>query len=85
MANNGYQEWVEGLSDETCDMHRTITSLIEALQSIDFYNQRIDVCQDRELKGIFSHNRNEEIAHAVMLLTWIRKNDCQFEGQLKNI
>lgn len=82
MSNN-YQELVEGLSDETCDMHRAISSLIEELEAINYYNQRMDVCQDEDLKSILAHNRDEEKEHAAMLLEWIRKNDSRFEDELK--
>ena len=33
MANEGYHEPIEELSDETRDMHRAITSLMEELEA----------------------------------------------------
>ena len=42
MANEGYHEPVKELSDETRDMHRAITSLMEELEAVDWYNQRVD-------------------------------------------
>jgi len=51
MANEGYHEQTELLSDETKDMHRAITSLMEELEAVDWYNQRVDACTDQELKG----------------------------------
>lgn len=50
MANEGYHEPIEELTDETRDMHRAITSLMEELEAIDWYNQRVDACKDNELK-----------------------------------
>ena len=50
MANEGYHEPIEELSDETRDMHRAITSLMEELEAVDWYNQRVDACKDEELK-----------------------------------
>lgn len=29
---------------------RTITSLMEELEAVDWYNQRVDACKDEELK-----------------------------------
>ena len=55
MANEGYHEPIPELSDETRDMHRAITSLMEELEAVDWYNQRVDACQDPELKAILAH------------------------------
>ena len=41
-------------------MHRAITSLMEELEAVDWYNQRVDACKDPELKAILEHNRDEE-------------------------
>jgi len=45
MANEGYHEPIGELSDETRDMHRAITSLMEELEAVDWYNQRVDACR----------------------------------------
>jgi len=39
MSNEGYHEPIEELTHETTDMHRAITSLMEELEAIDWYNQ----------------------------------------------
>ncbi len=65
------------------EMKRAIDSLTEELEAIDWYNQRADVCGDEELKKILIHNANEEKEHAAMLIEWIRKNDKEFEKELK--
>ncbi|CUA86747.1 MULTISPECIES: encapsulin-associated ferritin-like protein [Pseudidiomarina] len=83
MANEGYHEPYELLSDETRDMHRAIISLMEELEAVDWYNQRIDVCKDEELKKILIHNRDEEKEHAAMTLEWIRRRDKVFDEELK--
>lgn len=83
MANEGYHEPVEELSDETRDMHRAIVSLMEELEAVDWYNQRVDACKDSELKEILAHNRDEEKEHAAMVLEWIRRRDPCFSKELK--
>ncbi len=83
MANEGYHEPIEKLSDATLDMHRAITSLMEELEAVDWYNQRVDACSDAELKAILAHNRDEEKEHAAMVLEWIRRRDPVFDVQLK--
>ncbi|WP_417682322.1 encapsulin-associated ferritin-like protein [Pseudidiomarina aquimaris] len=83
MANEGYHEPYELLSDDTRDMHRAIISLMEELEAVDWYNQRIDVCKDEELRKILIHNRDEEKEHAAMTLEWIRRRDKKFDEELK--
>ena len=84
MANEGYHEPIEELSDETRDMHRAITSLMEELEAVDWYNQRVNACKDGELKAILAHNRDEEKEHAAMVLEWIRRKDSSFDKELKD-
>jgi ferritin-like protein len=84
MANEGYHEPIDELSPETRDMHRAITSLMEELEAVDWYNQRVDACQDEELRGILAHNRDEEKEHAAMVLEWIRRQDPTFDKELRN-
>jgi ferritin-like protein len=84
MANSaGYHEPFEHLSPRTRDLHRAFTSLQEELEAIDWYQQRIDVIEDPELKDILEHNRDEEKEHATMILEWIRRNDPAFARQLQ--
>ena len=79
-----YQESINEISDEVQDMHRAIESLKEELEAIDWYNQRVDVCKDKELKAILAHNRDEEKEHASMILEWIRRKDGTFNKELKD-
>lgn len=65
-------------------MHKALVSLTEELEAIDWYNQRADVCKDKELKAILIHNRDGENEHASMLLEWIRRNDPKFSNELKD-
>ena len=84
MANEGYHEPIDELTDETRDMHRAITSLMEELEAIDWYNQRVDACKDEELEAILAHNRDEEKEHAAMLLEWIRRKDITMDKELED-
>ena len=84
MSHEGYHEPVNELSDETRDMHRAITSLMEELEAVDWYNQRVDACKDEELKAILIHNRDEEKEHAAMTLEWIRRKDPVMDKELKD-
>jgi hypothetical protein len=84
MSDKDYQEPMEELTDETRDMHRAIISLIEELEAVDSYNQRVDVCKDDELRAILVHNRDEEKEHAAMILEWIRRKDSAMDKELKD-
>jgi ferritin-like protein len=84
MAHEGYHEPISELSDDTRDMHRAIISLMEELEAVDWYNQRVDACRDEELKAILVHNRDEEKEHAAMVLEWIRRQDPTFDKELKD-
>ena len=84
MSNEGYHEPLNEISDETRDMHRAITSLMEELEAIDWYNQRVDASKNAELREILAHNRDEEKEHAAMLLEWIRRRDPKFDHELKD-
>ncbi len=84
MANEGYHEPIDELTDETRDMHRAITSLMEELEAIDWYNQRVNACKDEDLKAILAHNRDEEKEHAAMVLEWIRRKDPTMDKELKH-
>jgi len=84
MSNEGYHEPIDELTDETRDMHRAITSLMEELEAVDWYQQRVDATKDPELKKILAHNRDEEKEHAAMVLEWIRRKDSTFDKELRD-
>ena len=83
MSSEGYHEPVSELNDEVRDLHRAIVSLMEELEAVDWYNQRVAACKDQELKTVLAHNRDEEIEHAAMTLEWIRRKNARFDSQLK--
>ena len=79
-----YQEPENELSDQVRDTHRALESLKEELEAVDWYNQRVDVCKDQDLKAILKHNRDEEKEHAAMILEWLRRTDSAVEDELKD-
>jgi ferritin-like protein len=76
-------EPVETLSPETQDLHRAIVSLMEELEAVDWYQQRMDATRDTELREILRHNRDEEQEHAAMVLEWIRRRAPSFDAKLR--
>jgi hypothetical protein len=65
----------EKLNEKTKNLERARQSLIEELEAISWYEQRIELTKDESLKKILKHNMDEEKEHAAMLLEWLRKND----------
>ncbi len=72
------------LSKETLTLHHAIVSLVEELEAVDWYRQRADDCEDAALKNILLHNMREEMEHAAMILEWIRRNNSDFEKELRD-
>jgi uncharacterized protein len=70
------------LSPETVDRHRAIVSLMEELEAVDWYDQRVQAATNDELRAVLAHNRDEEKEHAAMMLEWLRRNDEGFAGHL---
>jgi ferritin-like protein len=83
MASEGLHEAAELLDEATIDRHRAFTSLIEELQAIDWYDQRVHATNDPELASILAHNRDDEKEHAAMALEWIRRQDPELDRQLR--
>jgi ferritin-like protein len=85
MASEQLHEPAESLRPETIEMHRAIVSLMEELEAIDWYAQRVDATRDEALREVLAHNRDEEKEHACMTLEWIRRRDPHFDRLLREI
>ncbi len=82
-SSAGLHEEPSKLAQDTVNQHRAIVSLMEELEAVDWYNQRVDATPDDSLSAILAHNRDEEKEHAAMLIEWLRRNDEGFEKQLR--
>ena len=83
MSSESYHEPIELLSEGTKNMHRALVSLREELEAVDWYQQRAEACSDGELRAILTHNKNEEIEHAMMTLEWLRRNNAVIDSNMK--
>ena len=83
MASEGLHEAAELLDEETIDHHRAITSLVEELEAVDWYDQRVKATQDSSLADVLAHNRDEEKEHASMTLEWLRRRDPILDRHLR--
>jgi ferritin-like protein len=71
------------LGPETIDRHRAIASLMEELEAVDWYDQRVKATANEELRAILAHNRDEEKEHASMVLEWVRRQDPVLDQHLR--
>lgn len=85
MADNSssLHESASKLRPETIERHRAVASIMEELEAVDWYDQRIDATTDPELKEILAHNRDEEKEHAAMTLEWLRRHDPKLDEHLR--
>jgi ferritin-like protein len=83
MASTGFHESEERLRPATRDQHRAIVSLMEELEAVDWYQQRVDATEDAELRAILAHNRDEELEHAAMVLEWLRRHNKVLDAKLR--
>jgi len=74
----------QALQPLTVDCHRALVSLMEELEAVDWYSQRVDATKDRDLAAILEHNRDEEKEHAAMVLEWLRRRDAKLDEHLRN-
>lgn len=83
MASEGLHEPADEMSAEVIDRHRAITSLMEELEAVDWYDQRVKATTNAELAAILAHNRDEEKEHASMVLEWLRRQDPVLDRHLR--
>lgn len=82
MAQSSTTLHESNLTPEVVDRHRAIVSLMEELEAVDWYDQRVQAATDDELRAVLAHNRDEEKEHAVMTLEWLRRNDAGWAEHL---
>lgn len=82
-SSMGLHEAREDLSAATLDRHRALVSLMEELEAMDWYAQRIEAAGDPELAAVLAHNRDEETEHAAMSLEWLRRADPVLDKHLR--
>ena len=56
MSSTGLHEDPDKLRPETTDLHRAIVSLMEELEAVAWYGQRIDAATDPELRAILERH-----------------------------
>ena len=82
-ASANFHKPLDRLSEQTLECHRALVTLMEELEAVDWYQQRIDATRDEQLRAVLIHNREEEKEHAAMALEWLRRRDPGFDEQLR--
>jgi uncharacterized protein len=83
MASEGLHEDPSQLDAATIDRHRALRSIMEELEAIDWYDQRVHATNDASLAEVLAHNRDEEKEHAAMTLEWLRRHDPVLDRHLR--
>ncbi|KUO92981.1 MAG: ferritin [Thermocladium sp. ECH_B] len=77
-----YEE-LKDIDKHVVDLSRARQSLIEELEAIMFYDERISATSDESLREVLKHNRDDEKEHASLLIEWLRRNDPEFDKELR--
>lgn len=85
MATDQYHEPPEELSEETRDFARIAQSLIEEAEAINWYQQRIEITKDKEVREIMKHAQEEEFEHFAIDLEWLSRRLPEWRKVLKAI
>ncbi|MDI9369872.1 MAG: hypothetical protein GX181_05105 [Synergistaceae bacterium] len=78
-----FTEPADLLDQKVSDQAKALQSLVEEVEAVNFYNQRVATTPDEELKALLAHNRDEEIEHAAMLIEWLRRNMDKWDEELR--
>jgi ferritin-like protein len=81
--SNTLHEDASVLGPEVIDRHRAVASIMEELEAIDWYDQRVAAASDPELAEVLAHSRDEEKEHAAMTLEWLRRHDPGLDTALR--
>jgi ferritin-like protein len=83
VSSENLHEDAKAIGPAIVDKHRAIVSLMEELEAVDWYDQRVAASADDELKAVLAHNRDEEKEHAAMVLEWLRRRDPALDANLR--
>jgi len=83
MGNGSSELHEEGLPPDVIDRHRAVRSMMEELEAVDWYDQRVHATADAELAEVLAHNRDEEKEHFAMTLEWLRRRDQKLDEVLR--
>jgi len=83
MGTGSFELHEEGLPSDVVNRHRAIVSIMEELEAVDWYDQRVAATDDPDLAEVLAHNRDEEKEHFAMTLEWLRRHDPKIDEVLR--
>ena len=83
MGTGSFELHEQGLPSDVVNRHRAIVSIMEELEAVDWYDQRVAASDDPELAAVLAHNRDEEKEHFAMTLEWLRRHDPKIDEMLR--
>jgi ferritin-like protein len=83
LSSDALHEDPKAIGPDVIDRHRAVVSLMEELEAVDWYDQRVAATANEELRAILAHNRDEEKEHAAMVLEWLRRQDPKLDANLR--
>ncbi|HLO27584.1 MAG TPA: hypothetical protein VK249_00520 [Anaerolineales bacterium] len=85
MGFDQYHEPPEELSEDTRTYVRVIQSLIEEVEAIDWYVQRLAVETDEDARAVMGHAQQEEFIHFGIDLEFLLRRTPVWRNILRNI
>ena len=85
MAFDQYHEPPEELDENTRNFARIAISLIEEAEAINWYQQRMAVTKDEEVRNLLAHAQKEEFEHFAIDLEWLTRKVPAWREKLKQI
>lgn len=85
MATDQYHEPPQELKEKTRNFARVAQSLIEEAEAINWYQQRIEITKDKEVKEIMRHAQEEEMEHFSIDLEWLTRQLPKWREALQAI
>ena len=85
MPENQYHEPPDELSQDTRTFARMIQSLIEEAEAIGWYEQRLDVEQDKDARAIMQNAQQEEFKHFAMDLEFLLRRMPKWRVACKGV
>jgi hypothetical protein len=64
------------------DLNRARQSLVEELEAMIWYDERISATKDSSLAKVLAYNRDDEKEHASLLLAWLSKHDDALKKEM---
>ena len=83
MGSEGLHEPAELLGEATIDRHRAFTSLVEELEAVDWYDQRVRRPTTRAWPTSWRTTATRRRSTRAMTLEWLRRRDPALDGHLR--